>query len=60
MDCNVIIYLLDEIKREADRAKEMLGGGNTGWEFHAALDLIVVHNAGIRNELQAIRPRHAV
>jgi hypothetical protein len=60
MDCNTITHLLSEIKREADRAKDMLDGGNTGWQFHAALDLIVQHNADIRKELQSIRPRHAV
>lgn len=54
MDCNTIRYLLDEIKRETERAKDMLNEGNTGWQFHAALDLIVQHNADIRNELRSI------
>lgn len=54
MDARLVHYLLDEIKRDADRAKAMLDNGNTGWEFSAALDLIIIHNADIRQEIRSL------
>ena len=57
MDCNAIIYLLNEIKREADNAKAILNGGNTGNLFKDALDRMVRLNADIRNEIKGINNR---